>query len=224
MVKNCLNCGKEFSTNRENAKFCHHPCSVKFRNKNKRIPYLKHDGYIWLTVSPNIRRKVHDLTMEEVINRPLTENECVHHINGIRTDNRIENLQLMTKSEHAKLHSDIYINQEEYKPKKRGSGIFGIKVDVGTVTIRKNGHAFIKTENGWEMESRVVMSKYLGRKLLRYERVFHLDGNASNNDVSNLKIMTQAEMNYLVRPGDNSPMTKKRLAYREMLQLKETQE
>ena len=28
----------------------------------------------------------------------------VHHINGIKTDNSIENLQVMTRSEHMKLH------------------------------------------------------------------------------------------------------------------------
>jgi hypothetical protein len=47
----------------------------------------------------------HDLVMEVLIGRHLYDYECVHHINGIRNDNRKENLMLMTKSEHASYHN-----------------------------------------------------------------------------------------------------------------------
>ena len=68
------------------------------------------DGYLRVLVGDHpFKRKYHYMfehvrVMEKAINRRLDAQECVHHRNGNITDNRLENLRLMTKSDHSKLH------------------------------------------------------------------------------------------------------------------------
>jgi hypothetical protein len=115
-------------------RFCSNECSMEFlhtlprteqwrknigeSNKGKFVPrgtdnpnwkggkFINECGYEMTRVSPEGYRCEHRLLMEKHIGRPLRDDEIVHHINEIKADNRIENLQIMTRAEHA-LHHHI---------------------------------------------------------------------------------------------------------------------
>ena len=68
---------------------------------------LKQNGYYEYTRGEHKGRLVHVVEIEKLIGRRLFSNEVVHHKDENKLNNNIENLQLMTRSDHAKHHGDI---------------------------------------------------------------------------------------------------------------------
>lgn len=74
--------------------------SVAARQAKARYRYTNADGYIVVRDTASGERiREHRLVMESHIGRRLHSHENVHHVNGVRDDNRIENLELWSVSQ-----------------------------------------------------------------------------------------------------------------------------
>ncbi len=132
IIKKCKFCKKKFESFKSRKRnFCSRKCFSKlnpgtFKKGHKWVGKLKNSGirkhssgYIEI-YSPNhpyksVRKAVlqHRLVIEKSIGRFLKPNERVHHINGIKNDNRIKNLKLFkNQSDHIKYE---YKNVPKFK-------------------------------------------------------------------------------------------------------------
>ncbi len=120
MFKTCPTCGREFKTfacvlKRGGGKYCSKPCrpyrgsgNPKWRggriveNSGRVIVYAPDHPNANLMGGTHIYE--YRLITSQMLDRPLADNEIVHHLNGNVKDNTPENLQVMTQSEHARLH------------------------------------------------------------------------------------------------------------------------
>jgi hypothetical protein len=127
--RKCQSCGADYFSKKWKQKFCSKSCYRKVLNHKKLIDYRKENnidlsipkrykapngsghkephGYVYINKMrhPNAQKRgriyEHTFVMSQHLGRPLSKNETVHHKNGIRDDNRIENLELWHKGQPA---------------------------------------------------------------------------------------------------------------------------
>jgi len=105
----CKRCGKQFKAFVSNiirgrTKHCSWECARLNRiGKWGRSPGWKGKttaGYVLVVVEGNKLNLEHRVIMERLVGRKLLRSELVHHKNGIKHDNRPQNLLLVTTVNH----------------------------------------------------------------------------------------------------------------------------
>jgi hypothetical protein len=115
----CAGCGKETRRRRDvlhgkigqwdmRQKYCTLECSHKHTaaqfaarraTGDYGVGHISKDGYRVFKGAGGKQIKEHRMVMEKILGRALRGNENVHHINGNRSDNRPENLELWVKTQ-----------------------------------------------------------------------------------------------------------------------------
>lgn len=96
---------------------------------------IQKDGYYMITSGKegNHGKLLHRLIWEDWYKKPVPDGYVIHHINGNKTDNRIQNLQCVSKEAHTRFHhkgrnySDEFKRQRSMQYKGKGNPMYGKK-------------------------------------------------------------------------------------------------
>jgi len=139
MTLKCEHCQSDYYIPKyrvETAKYCSrvclgyaHPERIEKARNNSPVMYRAglHEPRKYKKIYVNGKQvREHRYLMEQHLGRKLDTNEHIHHINGDCRDNRIENLQVLTNSEHQKLElslfSSLLLKQNSKQSQRLGEG------------------------------------------------------------------------------------------------------
>ena len=106
----CQNCHKEFERfprdiKRGGGKYCSNDCAHQGRKKGGNRIFMGDYWRVYLPGGKTIAE--HRMIMEKKIGRFLLPGELVHHIDGNKTNNSIENLEIVNPSKHSQIHNGL---------------------------------------------------------------------------------------------------------------------
>jgi hypothetical protein len=112
ITENCLECGIEFNispSRKGSKKFCGMACYGKHQT-------LDFDGGKYQRVNKSGERfATHRVIAEIILGRLLESTEIVHHIDGKKFNNSIDNLLVMNKKDHSIMHFKCKIHPANFE-------------------------------------------------------------------------------------------------------------
>ena len=107
----CRACGEQRETHNAGNRgiYCDKACRADYERKGRREPTRYQQGGYWMLRWNVGGRYVHQFEHRAVWEQhngtiPSDGDWIVHHLNGNKLDNRIENLQLMRRADHTSHH------------------------------------------------------------------------------------------------------------------------
>ncbi len=87
-------------------------CWIIFKFSRKSEKYINERGYVVLVKENELE---HRHIAKQLLVRDLAQNEIVHHINGNKIDNKVQNLCLMDSEKHEHFHAWLKWKKEKSK-------------------------------------------------------------------------------------------------------------
>ena len=132
MTRYCVVCGGLIPTTRQGGVVCSKRCAGRLGGRPKgprrrKVAKLNKQGYLYLTRSMltpdeaalfhgNQRTiLLHRLVAARYLGRPLSPEEYVRHMNGVKTDNRISNLEIGSALDNKIDHASAIREMEKWR-------------------------------------------------------------------------------------------------------------
>lgn len=140
----------------------------------------KHNGFV-----AEHRKKWWDLR------GPFPNGYVVHHHDGDKGNNRIRNLRLMTRRQHARLHNSFTKQEGDPEPMAYGAYV-KVRAPGHPTETKRHDRRGVLHGSGWALEHRKKWWDMRGPIPKGY-LVHHRNGNRADNRIRNLQLMTWAE-------------------------------
>jgi len=183
--------------------------------------YLNENGYYRVYMGNGKYKYEHKMILSEHLNIDISVEEKVHHIDGNKINNNLDNLYLcVDKKEHWACHqsledvalkflkkhvwfdskAQLYVSKP-CKTKKNNVNVSDLQLyNTYEEARRVNGKKYVRFTNRQEAKKLgstllhvVIAERIIGRELSKREVVHHIDGNSLNNKPCNLCIMNRSQ-------------------------------